>query len=160
MNEIIQFIGESIWFILPAYFANSVPILAKGSTPLDMKRKLSDGERIFGSGKTFRGFILGLLAGLGIGVLQNRLMIGLLLALGALLGDLTGSFVKRRIGLTQGEFAPFLDQLDFVVGGILIVSLINPLTWRTILVILIITIPIHLLTNFLGYKLGLKSRPY
>jgi len=33
-------------------------------------------------------------------------------------------------------------------------------SWQVIVTLLIITPPIHLATNFIGYKLGFKSRPY
>src|SRR3972149_4153462 len=48
-----------------------------------------------------------------------------ILALGALLGDLAGAFVKRRMGKPRGAKAPGLDQYDFVAVGLLL-SLLVP----------------------------------
>lgn len=164
----VQLLGSAIWFILPAYIANAAPVVLGGGTPIDGGRKFTDGRPIFGQGKTIRGFIAGLIAGFIFGVLQGAAVghlyvysiQGFLLALGALLGDLFGSFVKRRLNISRGDAAPVLDQLGFAVFALLFVSPVALPGWEIILTILIITPPIHLATNFAGYKLGLKSRPY
>jgi len=135
---------------------------------LDMGKKFSDGRRIFGDGKTTRGFVGGLIVGTIVGLLQGiaevplgeHLLLGFLLALGALLGDLVSSFIKRRLDIERGGAAPGLDQLSFVVVALMLASPVKVITWREIAAILIVTPPIHLATNFVGYKLGLKSRPY
>ena len=168
MNGLIDTIASAIWFILPAYFANAAPVLLGGGAPLDMGKKFLDGRRIFGDGKTIRGFACGLVVGTIVGILQGiasaslreYLLLGFLLALGALLGDLASSFIKRRLGIERGGAAPGLDQLSFVVVALLLASPVNLPSWQVIAVILIITPPIHLATNFIGYKLGLKDRPY
>jgi CDP-2,3-bis-(O-geranylgeranyl)-sn-glycerol synthase len=133
-----------------------------------MGKRFVDGRRILGDGKTTYGFLgglavgtlIGLLQGVGAGSLRWHLSLGFLLALGALLGDLLGSFIKRRWGIKRGGAAPGLDQLSFVVLALLLASLMSLPGWQVIATILIITPPIHLATNFVAYKLGLKSRPY
>jgi CDP-2,3-bis-(O-geranylgeranyl)-sn-glycerol synthase len=78
-------------------------------------------------------------------------------------GDLAGSFIKRRLNIPRGGAAPVLDQLGFVVLALIFATplvLQMQIGWEVALTILIITPPIHLATNFAGYKLGLKSRPY
>ena len=167
MNEVIEIIGSALWFILPAYFANATPVVLGGGPPLDGGKKFIDGRRIFGDGKTVRGFVAGIVAGTAIGVLQgiakgplsHYLSLGFLLALGALLGDLMGSFVKRRLGIERGGALPGLDQLGFVVIALLLASPVEVPSWQVIVAIFLITPALHLATNFIGYKLGLKSRP-
>lgn len=159
---------KALWFILPAYFANAAPVLLGGGIPIDGGKKLSDGQPIFGNGKTIRGFVAGLIAGTAVGGLQGILqgflhgswMLGLLLALGALTGDLVGSFIKRRGKLRQGMPALGLDQLDFVVGALLLGALLEVPSLKIIATILIITPLIHVGTNLAAYKLGYKSKPY
>jgi len=168
LSGLIDTIASAIWFILPAYFANAAPVVLGGGPPLDMGKKFLDGRRIFGDGKTARGFVGGLIVGTIVGLLQGvaraplreYLLLGFLLALGALLGDLASSFVKRRLGIERGGAAPGLDQLSFVVAALILASPVKVPPWQVIAVILIITPPIHLATNFVGYKLGLKGRPY
>lgn len=167
MLEPLELLGQAIWFILPAYVANGTPVVFGGGPPIDGGKKLSDGFRIFGDGKTTQGFLLGLLGGIIIGLIQNFIWgrpggwtISILLALGALLGDLVGSFLKRRMGLRRGSSAIGLDQLEFLVGALLLASIIEIPKIAVIITLLIATPFIHKGTNYVGYKLGLKSNPY
>jgi CDP-2,3-bis-(O-geranylgeranyl)-sn-glycerol synthase len=52
------------------------------------------------------------------------------------------------------------DQLDFVLGALLFSLLVSPPSWQVALVVLVITPPIHLLTNFVAYHLGVKKEPW
>lgn len=168
MDGLLNVIASAIWFILPAYFANAAPVLLGGGAPVDMGKKFLDGRRILGRGKTIRGLACGLVVGTIVGLLQGiarpplreYLLLGFLLALGALLGDLASSFIKRRLGIKRGGAAPGLDQLSFVVVALILASPVKVPPWQVIAAILVITPPIHLATNFIGYKLGLKDRPY
>lgn len=160
LTSFFDLIGRAIWFILPAYFANAAPVILGGGPPLDLGKRFVDGRRIFGEGKTLYGFLGGLGAGSLIGLLQGRTLVGFMLALGALIGDLIGSFIKRRLGLARGEMALGLDQLGFAAIAIAMASPIELPPWQIIVTILILTPPIHLATNFLGHRLGLKARPY
>lgn len=167
-KEVLNLIALALWFILPAYVANAAPVVLGRGRQIDGGKKFIDGRPIFGAGKTWRGFVAGIATGIMVGLVQgliagglsHYLLLGFLLALGALFGDLLGSFIKRRLGIRRGSAAPGLDQLDFVVIALLLASLVNLPRWEVILTILIITPPIHLATNLAGYKLGFKSRPY
>jgi CDP-2,3-bis-(O-geranylgeranyl)-sn-glycerol synthase len=164
--DIATLIIEAIKFIFPAYCANAVPVLAGGGTPMDLGKMFIDGKPIFGKHKTFRGFFFGLAVGTGVGLLESMifnypLLFGLLLSLGALIGDLTGAFVKRRLDIAPGGLLPVIDQVDFVVGAVLFsLPLSLPFFPELVLTALIVTPPVHLLTNFGAYKLGLKSNPW
>ena len=165
--EITNLIVDAIIFIFPAYCANAAPVIAGGGLPIDLGRKFTDGKPIFGKNKTFRGLFVGLLVGTGVGLLESEifnlpLMFGFLLSLGALFGDLTGAFLKRRLGIAPGNLLPIVDQVDFVVGALIFSLLLSPslLTWELAVTVLLITPPIHLLTNFAAFKLGLKSNPW
>jgi len=165
--EVAQLIIEALKFIFPAYCANAIPVITGGGYPVDFGKKFLDGKPIFGRNKTFRGFFSGLIVGTTVGLAESvffdyPIFFGLLLSLGALFGDLTGAFVKRRIGLAPGDLLPVIDQVDFVIGAILF-SLplhLEVLSGELILVVLIITPLIHLATNFSAYKLGLKNNPW
>ncbi|MBI4168134.1 MAG: CDP-2,3-bis-(O-geranylgeranyl)-sn-glycerol synthase [Candidatus Aenigmarchaeota archaeon] len=165
---------SALWLILPAYFANSGATLARGRLRMDFSRNFFDGRPIFGAGKTFEGFSLGVALGAVIGFLQSLLQIfysldfhfqmnplsGALLGFGALFGDLVGGFVKRRFGLKRGSPALLLDQLDFVAGAIFFASFIYSIGADTIMLIVIITPLVHLATNIIGYKIGAKKEPW
>jgi CDP-2,3-bis-(O-geranylgeranyl)-sn-glycerol synthase len=165
--DIIYLIAKALIFILPAYCANATPVIAgRGGLAIDFGKKFVDGKPIFGKNKTLRGFLVGLAVGTCIGlsesaVLNYPLAFGVLLSLGALLGDLGGAFLKRRLDIPPGNLLPVIDQVDFVVGALIFSLLVYPmLAWQLVLTVLIITPPIHLLTNFAAYKLRLKSNPW
>ncbi|QEE14639.1 CDP-archaeol synthase [Promethearchaeum syntrophicum] len=52
-----------IVFIMPGYIADAMMVLVGGGGPLDGGKIAKDGRRLFGSGKTKRGFFLGPLIG-------------------------------------------------------------------------------------------------
>ena len=148
-------------FIGPSYVANAAPLLLGGGRALDGGRNFFDGERIFGAHKTFRGFFAGILGGSLIGVAEvpvdSRLLVGgFLIGLGTVLGDLLGAFLKRRVGIKPGRPLPIVDQLDFVFGGLLLGQLVFPLSLYSILIVVVVTPPIHLGTNYGAYLLGIK----
>jgi CDP-2,3-bis-(O-geranylgeranyl)-sn-glycerol synthase len=163
--DLATLVAEALKLIFPAYCANAVPVLAGGGLPLDFGKNFADGRRVFGKNKTFRGFFFGLAIGVLVGLTENflfgyPLLFSVLSPLGALLGDLAGAFLKRRLDIAPGGLLPVVDQIDFVVGAI-VFSLplsINPP--ELAIAMLIITPPIHLLTNFVAYKLKLKSNPW
>jgi len=154
---------SALLFIFPSYAANSVPAIFGGGAPIDFGRRFIDGERVFGAHKTIRGFASGLLAGflvsISIGFLVSLefLFPCVLVSVGALLGDLAGAFVKRRLKLPPGYPLPLLDQLDFVFGGILLLHPFHRLSEGAIFLILAVTPATHLTANVIAYLLGLKK---
>jgi CDP-2,3-bis-(O-geranylgeranyl)-sn-glycerol synthase len=165
--SLLGLIGDAVWFILPAYVANASPVVLGGGRPIDGGRRLADGRPIFGSGKTIRGFLGGLLAGTAVGGIQAAvsgsvilLFAGFLLSLGALFGDLLGSFIKRRMGLERGKSAPLLDQLGFLLFAVLFALPVRTPSLQIFLILLAITPAVHLAANCLAYIAGLKEKPY
>ena len=163
--DIATIIIQAFEFIFPAYCANGAPVLGGGGRPLDFGRKFFDGKPIFGKNKTFRGFFFGLGIGVGVGMVECLLfdypwLFAVLTPLGALLGDLTGAFLKRRLDIAPGGLLPVVDQIDFVVGAIVFALPLAMLSWEVAVAVLLITPPIHLFTNFLAYRLKLKKNPW
>lgn len=155
--------ASALFIIVPIYCTNGAPVIFGGGRPIDFGRLLSDGERIFGDHKTIRGLVSGISVGIIVGLSEAYLFSGTLLpvavlaSLGALLGDLAGAFVKRRLKIKPGGSLPGLDQLDFVVGAILLVSIISEISLGSMLILFLVTPPLHFLTNAGAYVLGLKS---
>ncbi|MBK5133068.1 CDP-2,3-bis-(O-geranylgeranyl)-sn-glycerol synthase [Candidatus Bathyarchaeota archaeon] len=156
---------EALLFIFPAYCANATPVLAGGGLTMDFGKNFCDGKRVFGSNKTFRGFFFGLTIGILVGLVELflfdfPLLFVFLPPLGALLGDLTGAFIKRRLGISPGHLLPIVDQIDFVIGALFFSIPLSIIYWELAVVIILITPPIHFLTNLIAYKLGLKKHPW
>jgi len=184
---------QALWIVIPAYIANGFALLVGGGTPIDFGKNWKDGKRILGDGKTWNGLIIGavfgIIAGFGITIVaiyanrsqeyaflglndfgQFPIMIPIITSIcfGALIGDITESFLKRRVGKDRGQdWIPF-DQLDFILGvlilSILTSSLIHILgfsennwffesfsIWH-ILTLLILTPFFHLFANFVNKK--------
>jgi len=179
MTNWIYEVVYALFFIFPAYVANALPVVLGGGLPIDLGRKMPDGKPVFGSHKTIRGFIAGVIAGTLTSLaqlwvlavvapadfmlpFQFNALLGFVVSLGALIGDLVHSFVKRRISIAEGAPLPVADQLDFVVGAVLLYSaaLLSLPPLLTIAIIFVITLPIHLLTNALAYLAGVKKAPW
>jgi CDP-2,3-bis-(O-geranylgeranyl)-sn-glycerol synthase len=184
----IETIIIAIWLMIPAYMSNPFAALLGGGTPIDLGKVLSDKRRILGDGKTYQGLFGGIVCGILIGIIQLLLLksnldifynlplfgqdlidsfvIIISLSIGALLGDLIASFLKRRIGLKRGSSLPVIDQLDFVFGALILTYLTSPLwflghfTVNIIIAILIITPILHLTANIVGYLTGVKKEPW
>lgn len=172
----------AIWLMLPAYLPNNFAAIFGGGVPIDMGRNFADGKRIFGGGKTVRGTVAGTAAGVAVGLMQNQvapllglpsfgdgrtqLLILVGLSLGAMLGDLAASFVKRRMGMERGAAFILLDQIDFVLGCWALTLLLSPswflanFTSPVIIIVLIVTPVLHRLTNIIGYRIGAKREPW
>ncbi len=157
-------------YAVPMYFANAAPIMLHGTVPLDFGKKLF-GQRIFGDGKTILGTFSGILVGASAGTLIYFLVplsqsinqyftFIVFLSVGAMLGDIVKSFLKRRIGLERGSHWAVADQWDFILGGLILSSFVRFPELEVILALLIITIFMHSATNIIAYKLKLKKVPW
>ncbi len=167
-------IATALWFILPAYCANAAPVIFGGGQPMDFGKMFFDGKPFLGSHKTFRGFFAGIIVGTLVGLLQTLIFeqflfqygtqfrytvfLGFILSLGALIGDLIESFIKRRLNRSPGKSLPVADQIDFIFGAFLFSLLVVPPSLPVAIIILLITIPIHLITNLGAALLRIKNK--
>jgi CDP-2,3-bis-(O-geranylgeranyl)-sn-glycerol synthase len=171
---------SAFWIMLPAYVPNPVAAVCGGGAPIDFGKTSSDTRRILGDGKTYRGLIFGILAGIGTGLLQiwlsntfglpdlprHTLLSITLLASGALIGDMCKSYFKRRLGKERGEKWPIADQYDLVIGAFILMLLCDPswlsayVTIPVFIIILILTPILHRAVNIVGYFLRVKEVPW
>jgi CDP-2,3-bis-(O-geranylgeranyl)-sn-glycerol synthase len=167
---VLTLIFQALWFIFPAYAANAAPILIKGRRPIDFGLKLGK-YRLLGDGKTIEGAVGGIVIGTVAGWLQMNhyategfvrftLPLIFLLSAGAIIGDIAGAFIKRRLGIPRGYPAPLLDQLDFLAGALALSSLAVKLEAATVAALVILTPIIHLAANRISYLLKIKRVPY
>jgi CDP-2,3-bis-(O-geranylgeranyl)-sn-glycerol synthase len=174
----VEFV-KALLILFPAFTANAFPPLAMGKRPIDFGKKLF-GKRIFGDGKTIEGFILGTVAGFMIGALEALLYpslnayamqygvtlpvmtmtIGFLISFGSLVGDLVGSFIKRRFGLQRGANVPFLDQWNFIIVATLLTMWLTEINIWMFVLMLITTLIVHRIANIIAHKLKIKREPW
>ena len=179
-----------LWIMMPAYLANTIAVLTGGKYPIDQGKTLADGNRILGDGKTWSGLVGGTLGGVMIGYAQlnfgnnfiqpivrnipedlwgdSPFIIFFLLSFGALFGDMSASFFKRRSNLKRGDKSPLMDMFDFV-GMALILTLIFGNGWiqswlfdgiGPLFTLLLLTPILHRGVNIIGFKIGVKNEPW
>jgi CDP-2,3-bis-(O-geranylgeranyl)-sn-glycerol synthase len=171
---------QVLYFFVPAYLANMSPVLVSRwfsalAVPIDGGRTLW-GKRILGDHKTWRGLLAGIIVGALVFECQrlayeaglardlalidystHPLLPGLLLGLGTGVGDAVKSFFKRRIAIAPGKSWFVFDQLDFVVGAYVFVSVVYVPPLLPTLATLPLILLGNVVTTVLGYWLGLKE---
>ncbi|MFB6085309.1 MAG: CDP-2,3-bis-(O-geranylgeranyl)-sn-glycerol synthase [Halodesulfurarchaeum sp.] len=180
--NLVALVATAFWAMLPAYVPNNAAVLGGGGRPIDGGRVWRR-SRLLGDGKTWRGTAFGIGTGIAVGLLLGILRepvsallgvplpafsAGALVALptGAMVGDIGASFLKRRTGRTRGRPLPGVDQLDFVVGALVLSLLLDP-AWfgrvfsvPVIAIVLVVTPVLHVVTNGIAYWLGVKAEPW
>lgn len=182
----LQLIFFALWFFLPAGIANVLPVFAahipflkKFSYPID-GYKILRGKRIFGDHKTVRGFVVGIIGAILTVFLEqlvyqnsswirtsvpldylglNQYILGSLLGFGALGGDAIKSFFKRQFTIQPGGMWFPYDQVDYIIGGILLSGLYIRLSLLQYAVIIAMWFLVHIVSTTLGYLLKLKNSP-
>lgn len=169
---------DLLWFFVPAMFANAsgtigakLPVLGKYNAPMDFGKKFR-GSRIFGEHKTWRGLILGTFISSIVSLLQyaiynpfsfdseTSLFLGAALGAGALMGDAIESFFKRQLGKVPGSrWFPF-DQIDFTIGAIFFSLPFKLFSLEHYLLLILILMCAHLISNLVAFKLGIKDTPH
>lgn len=159
--------------MLPAYMANMTPVffshVSLGGVldgPVDLGHKLF-GKRIFGDHKTFKGFLVGTLAGVLVSVVQHyfigeyslslSVVLGFFLGFGALVGDSVKSFFKRQLGVRPGASLPVCDQIDFPIGALVFASIIIRFDWQVVILIIVVSGLLSFLADVFGYLLKIKK---
>lgn len=171
---------DGLWLLVPAGAANMAPVLAarlvpSWTKPIDFGCRLN-GQRLFGAHKTWRGLLAGVaaasLALATLDVLAGRvpairrllpdaqldapLLTGAWIGLGALMGDLAKSFIKRRLGIRPGRaWFPF-DQLDWLLGAILFARAVAPLAPAQAQRVLAVGLASHVVVHALGRAVRLN----
>jgi len=183
----LQDILLAIWFLLPAaaanaipVFAAAVPVLKKYDAPIDGGNTFR-GHKILGPHKTWRGIIAGIIIATLVLWIQQILvanfawaqfaaggidyaalpvlLLGPLFAIGALGGDAVESFFKRQQNIKSGgTWVPF-DQIDYIIGSVIVTLFFVILTPMQYAWIFIVWFLMHIAATYIGYKLGLKKDP-
>lgn len=147
--------------------ANSGPILTEKilgnrlNRPIDNDCKLSDGYRLLGNSKTWRGFYAAVFFSIMTTLyLDLKPIIATLFAILAMTGDLLSSFIKRRMGKPESSQ---VRGLDTIPESLLPLWLLND---SLSLNAVDITVTIGLfflceeLISPLLYKLHIRKKPY
>ena len=156
-----------IHLLLLLFIANGSPILARRflgerfDRALDGGRMLADGRPLLGASKTLRGIVSALLVTmLAAPLLGVSWIVGLLLAVFAMLGDLSSSFLKRRLGLPPSSMALGLDQIPESLLPLMVCRPLLELSWAQVLWLTLAFFVLELILSQLLYRLGIRKHPY
>jgi CDP-2,3-bis-(O-geranylgeranyl)-sn-glycerol synthase len=182
--ELAALILTTLYWALPGFMANMAPILFRDrirwlAIPVDMGIRIG-GKPIFGSHKTIRGFVVGILAAALTAVIQSYLYsigigrtisyidyhlacgicIGITIGFGALFGDLVKSFIKRRLDLREGTpFVPW-DQVDYAIGMIVFSGLVLPMTLAMMVTLLISAPTLSIIVTRIAFHLKIRKEKW
>ncbi|HKR82046.1 MAG TPA: CDP-archaeol synthase [Candidatus Saccharimonadales bacterium] len=187
--NIFQDVFFALWVYFAAAIGNMTPILVAKSawkplqnwtTPIDFGKTFR-GKRIFGTHKTWRGLVTGMIVSTIVLAIQQvafrhahflqvwlgefdfghlpTLIVGPLLGFGALGGDAVKSFFKRQRGTPPGEsWFPF-DQIDLPVGALVVTwPFIHP-TFAQAVIAVLLGLSAQLISSYIGFLLHLKDKP-
>lgn len=158
---------ELLYLMAPAYAANMAPPLLKffwkGPNPPISRRWLGDH-------KTWGGVAAGLVAATATAGAQAWIgwnaslvsydswpLLGLALGAGALGGDALKSFFKRRRGIAPGRRWIPADQLDFVLGALIVAVPWARLAAADIALIVGLSFAGHIAVNHAAYLAGIRD---
>ena len=161
-------------------FASRIPYLRRFDYPIDNNR-MYHSRPIFGPHKTWRGLLTGTIVAVTTVYAQTLLwqlpglrsligptidyahisifLYGIAFGLGALGGDALESFFKRRFNIASGNSWLLFDQVDYVLGAIVATMLLVLLPLYIYVEIIVIFVLVHLLSSYVGFRMGLKDKP-
>lgn len=169
-----------MWFLIPAGVANLVPpvaarVLPRWNNPMDFGLMFR-GQHLFGSHKTVRGLVTGVLFASVVHNLQVLLSIrfnglqtlaidpmfnqtwwlGAWLGFTALMGDALKSFIKRQAHIEPGK--PWLpwDKIDWILGVLAGSWFLFQFNASFIIMAIIIGLLLSSLGKLLGYWLRIN----
>ena len=147
--------------------ANGTPVVAakllgkKNALPLDGNATLSDGRPLFGSAKTIRGVVLSVaLTAIAAPLTGLAWEVGVVVAAGAMIGDLISSFVKRRLGMSSSSKFTGLDQIPESLIPLIACMALLPLTPLSVGLGTLLFFVGALLLSRVFFKLNIRDRPY
>ena len=166
MRDLLLRVFRLLYFMGPAYVANMAAPLTRYWR--GWNRPIS--ERWLGSHKTVVGFIAGLLGALATSFVQhaigydtpivhgdNWVDLGLRFGVGAMAGDSAKSFFKRRFRIPPGQpWLPF-DQVDFVLGALILIAPRSILAVGDVALIFAVSFGGHIAVNHVAYWLGIRD---
>lgn len=162
-------IAQLLYLMLPVYAANMAASFARfmpgSGYPIS--------PRWLGGHKTWLGCALAVAASMSTAWAQSRLRwsgsavnyddwfaLGAVCGVAAMAGDSAKSFVKRRLGIAPGRPWIPADQLDYVVAGLLALSVWYRPAWIDVVVVLALSFAGSIAVNRLSHRLGIKRTPW
>ncbi len=142
------------------YCKRKWPQLAKLDQPLDFHRSLGK-DRILGKSTTLLGLLIALISGLALSKCLNVLGLhsSMLGGTAVYFGHALGSFIKRRLHIPQGQFAPIIDHADSVVTLGVLYFILDIVRVPSIILAMVLSILLQPILCYVGYRLHIREHP-
>ena len=157
---------QLVYLMLPAYLANMAPPFTRYWP--GWNRPIS--RKWLGDHKTVVGFCAGLAVSVAATFVQSKVnwekglipyagwpLLGLAFGVGAMGGDSLKSFLKRLQGIPPGRPWIPMDQLDFIVGSLLLILPFANVTGLDVVIILALSFLGDIVINHLSYAFGIRD---
>lgn len=129
--------------------------------PLDSGLRFFDGRAVLGPSKTIRGVLLALTTSPIAAVLLGfDVYTGVIVGVFAMFGDLTSSFVKRRLAMPSSSQAFGLDQIPESLFPLLAIKYRVGISGAEIILLVAMFLILELLISRVLFKLKLRDQPY
>jgi hypothetical protein len=187
--DLLFAMAQALWLFAPLLFAAAVAAVVIRADLLRWARRPIDGglefggKRLFGDHKTWRGVLVAVLCCAAFAAAQEHLVgdaagalgtvdwanvpsvpFGAAMGLGAMLGELPNSFVKRRVGIAPGRTTTgawaivfyLWDQVDLLCGAwILIGWWVRPPV-LLVAASFVLALLAHPVVSWIGWLLGAR----
>ncbi|HEY5924058.1 MAG TPA: CDP-archaeol synthase [Kofleriaceae bacterium] len=181
--------ARALWLLAPILlsaaahgFVLRFDLMRPLKQPMDFGLSLG-GVRLFGDNKTWRAFVVAVIAGAVGTTLQRAIadelparlisdhgalaapVLGALIGAGAILGELPNSFIKRRARIAPGSTAGgplgagfyLLDQIDLVIVTWPLIWPFVDADWRMVVASMVLAATLHPLVSLIGYLGGARK---
>lgn len=163
MEELQQEMVLLFWLI----GINGAPILCtkfagkRFDFPVDGNQSFMDGRPVLGPSKTFRGIVSALMTSILIGsIFAMPVLTSLAFGALSMAGDMTSSFLKRRMGLASSSMALGLDQVPESLFPLLGCKDVLGITNEQIFSIVVAFFCMELILSRILFWLGIRPTPY
>jgi CDP-diglyceride synthetase len=147
--------------------ANGAPVITSKllgnrlARPIDNRLNLSDGYRLFGNSKTWRGLFSALFFTTAVAILWGlEPLTGVLFGALAMAGDLLTSFIKRRKGNVESSRARGLDAVPESLFPLCLLKDSLALNLGDITLIVGLFFLIEEFVSPVLYRLHIRNQPY
>jgi len=147
--------------------ANGLPIIARNlfqenfEYPIDFGFQLPDHHPVFGTSKTWRGIIASIL---GTGILAYLMgfpkIVVTRFGVYVMIGDLSSSFVKRRMGLPESSKTRGLDIVPESLFPLIMLDNYLNINMLELIIIIGIFVFVEITISPVLYRLHIRKRPY
>ena len=147
-------IALNFLYVLKRY----IPVFIKYDRPLDMGLMFQN-NRLIGESTTILGLLISFTLSILFFILFEYIWLGYIPIL-VYIGHTVGSFIKRRLGKSDGTFVIFLDHGDYMIITGLVLYSLGFISWQLALSGLLFTYIFHPIACLIAFHLKMRQNPY